>query len=282
MFDSQIQPVVLYGSELWGLDKKVIRHCESLHLFGLKRFLGVDRKTPNDLVYGETNRFPIYINSAVRCVRYWLKLLKMNSDRLPRKSYEMLYDLDLKGKHNWVSNIRMCLFELGFGYIWIYQEVGQESLFIQNFRQRLIDCRWQNWECHIKSSDRFDLYREYTSTHLVKHYLLCNMDRHIRVNLTRFRIGISEINKHKYRYKNVHCSLLLCPLCKEATEDEVHFVLQCRALSKLRVKFIPKKYYVYPCLFRFCLLMATNNERTQRNLALYLYKAFRLRETLTS
>ena len=26
-------------------------------------------RTPNDLVYGETNRYPLFVNSAVRCRR---------------------------------------------------------------------------------------------------------------------------------------------------------------------------------------------------------------------
>ena len=49
---------------------------DNVHLFGLKRYLGVDRITPNDLVYGEDGRFPIQINANVRCVKYWLKLMR--------------------------------------------------------------------------------------------------------------------------------------------------------------------------------------------------------------
>ena len=59
IFDIQIQPIVQYGAEIWGLDNAALQ-CEQIHLFAIKRFLGVDIKTPNDLVYGETNRYPIY------------------------------------------------------------------------------------------------------------------------------------------------------------------------------------------------------------------------------
>ena len=37
---------------------------DNVHLFGLKRYLGVDRRTPNVLVYGEVGRFPIEINEV--------------------------------------------------------------------------------------------------------------------------------------------------------------------------------------------------------------------------
>ena len=56
LFDSQVQPIALYGAELWGLDTAAA-HCEKVHLFALTKFLGA---TPNDLVYGETNRYPLF------------------------------------------------------------------------------------------------------------------------------------------------------------------------------------------------------------------------------
>ena len=58
-------------------------HCEKVNLFALKKILGVEMRTPNDLVYGETNRYPLFVNSAVRCVRYCLKLTRMEASKLP-------------------------------------------------------------------------------------------------------------------------------------------------------------------------------------------------------
>ena len=194
----------------------------------------------------------------------------------------MLYHLDELGKINWVSNVRLSPFELGFGYAWVYQGVGDEKTFIRTLHQRLIDCRWQNWQSHIQSSDRFDIYKIHSSSHVVKKYLSLNIDRHLKFILTRFRFGVSEINVHACRYKRVCKTSLLCPLCKESDENEVHFALECSALSNLRVKFIPRKFYSQPCLFRVCLLMASDNENILRNLAMFLYKAFQLREKMLS
>ena len=71
LFDSQVQPIMQYGAELWGLENAAV-NCEKVHLFALKKYLGVTVQTPNDLVYGETNIFPIIINSVIRCMRYWI------------------------------------------------------------------------------------------------------------------------------------------------------------------------------------------------------------------
>eukprot|EP00745_Piridium_sociabile_P038768 TRINITY_DN71147_c0_g1_i4.p1 TRINITY_DN71147_c0_g1~~TRINITY_DN71147_c0_g1_i4.p1 ORF type:complete len:112 (-),score=1.98 TRINITY_DN71147_c0_g1_i4:112-447(-) len=84
---------------------------------------------------------------------YHMYDLQMGEDRIPRKAYNMLYDLDAKGKKNWVSNIRVYLFEYGFGFVWINQRVGIVHDFICAFRQRLIDCSWQRWNDHIQSSE---------------------------------------------------------------------------------------------------------------------------------
>ena len=66
-------------------------------------------QTPNDLVYGETYRYPLCLLSAVRCIRYWLKLTPMEEHRLPCKAYNMLFQLDARGKHNWVTRVKLKL-----------------------------------------------------------------------------------------------------------------------------------------------------------------------------
>ena len=95
-------------------------------------------------MYVETDRFPITLNSAVRCISCWLTLTCMSEDRLPHKAYMMLNNLDARVKRNWVSNVRMQLFQYGFGFVWMNQGVGRVNEFIRAFRERLIDCRWQN------------------------------------------------------------------------------------------------------------------------------------------
>ena len=279
LFDAQVQPIAQYGAELWGLDKAAM-HIEKVHLFALKKFLGVHMRTPNDLVYGETGRYPIYLNSCIRCTNYWLKIVRMEENRLPYKAYKMLSVLDARGKKTWVSGIRETLYKYGFGYVWLNQGVENINGFLKNFRQRLIDCRWQNWDDHIQSSDRFSLYRTFKSSSNSEMYLLLNMNRHIKCSMTRFRFGISDIAVHHNRYKNVTDDALKCPLCKHANEDDVHFLLCCPAFSDLRQQFIPPKFYENPCLFRMTLLLAKQNENVLKNLCIYVYKAFKRRSNM--
>ena len=53
-------------------------HCEKVHSFAQERFLGVEMPAPNNLVYGETNRFSLFVYSAVKCIR--TLLVKINGN----------------------------------------------------------------------------------------------------------------------------------------------------------------------------------------------------------
>ena len=58
LFDAQMQPIVLYGAEIWGVHNSSYV-IEKLHLLAMKKMLGVGMRTPNDLINGELGRFPI-------------------------------------------------------------------------------------------------------------------------------------------------------------------------------------------------------------------------------
>ena len=166
--------------------------------------------------------------------------------------------------------------------MWLNQGVGRVNEFISIFRQRLIDCNWQKWHNHVQTSDRFYMYRAFCNTHEVKPYLMFNIDRHLKYIMTRFRLGVSDLNVHYYRYREFTDRVLICPLCKESKEDEIHFVLCCPVLKEIRQTFIPAKYYRHPCAFKLSLLLSSTKESEVRNLSLFLYKALKFRDIATS
>ena len=72
--------------------------------------------------------------------------------------------------------------------------VGRVNEFIRAFRERLTDCRWQDWEDHVETSDRFIMYRNFNSIlHCTKTYITMNMDRRLKRIMTKFRFGVSEL-----------------------------------------------------------------------------------------
>ena len=128
LFDTQIQSMLNYGSEVWGLDADHIR-IERILLFALKRFLNTSLRTPNLMVYGETGRYPLYVNIYAKCIKFWLR--KMPPCRLPFKTYKMLLHLHEQNKRIWLSSVCYVLYKYDFGDVWVNQGVGDEKAFIR-------------------------------------------------------------------------------------------------------------------------------------------------------
>lgn len=84
--------MLIHGSRVLGLmaDNKTI---ERVILFAIKRLLNISAITSNQLVYGKRGKYPLYISSYTRFIKYWLNILWMQEDLIPLKSYKTLYNM---------------------------------------------------------------------------------------------------------------------------------------------------------------------------------------------
>ena len=90
-FDAFVGSILSYSCEVWGFNKW--KNIEKIHLKFLKLLLGVKKSTSSMAVYGETRRYPLYINRYVRMVIYWGNVLK--TDNIIKKTMynDMLEEL---------------------------------------------------------------------------------------------------------------------------------------------------------------------------------------------
>ena len=271
LFDSQIQPLLLYGSEVWGVND--CETVEAAHLFMLKRILNVSNRTPNTLVYGELGRYPMHIIATVKAVKYWLKLLKMPSHRYPRMAYDMMISKD-QNLQNWASKIKNVLYTCGYEEAWLSQNVSDEGQLVCTLRQKLIDRFNQQWEERL-TNNRFTTYLLFKKARYFEPYLDILDKQIFRESLTRFRFGISVIKLHKLRYSQTD-SNLLCPMCIEEDEDEIHFLLHCPVYNDLRKKYILPND-VPPNNDTFVQLMNDSNSQNIWSLSLYIHHALKRR-----
>ena len=68
-----------------------------------------------------------------------------------RYSYFMLTSIDDAGHTSWAICIKQIHFKLGFGFVWISQDVGDISSFIGVFEHRLFDILQQEWVSPLRS-----------------------------------------------------------------------------------------------------------------------------------
>ena len=113
-------------------------------------------------------------------------------------------------------------------------------------------------------------------------YINLNIKKYHRSLLAQFRCGILPIQIEIGRYRNISLCHRLCPICKQAVEDEIHFLCQCPEYSEFRATLYRKANEAYPSfhnldLFdKFVYLMSDQ----QREVIKYLAKAVNKRSTL--
>jgi hypothetical protein len=279
MFDCQIQPILTYGAEIWGLSKN-LDSIERVHLFALKKLLGVHPSAPKHLIYGETGRYPLCVNAAEKCVKFWLRLLRLDDVRYSKKAYNMLLSLQRQNYNTWACQIRNTLYLHGFGIVWEMQgQIGDVRAFISCFKQRLADCARQNWHASLESHELYSIYSCFKQSFALSSYLLSVNNIILRRTLARFRMGMSRLNGHYLEYKDKRTvDAKKCPFDCNVLETEIHLLLVCPKYDAIRQELIPAKYVRSPSLFKFSLLMSCTSGTVCGKLSLFVYKAMCMRE----
>ena len=272
IFDAQIQPILLYGAEVWGLNN--CKQVETVHLFSMKWFLGVSVRSPNAMVYGDMGRYPLHINTKLRAVKYWLKLLRMDSNRYPYMVYKMMFNLHERYP-NWATCIKNLLFKYGFVTEWERQAVHNERAFIRNIKEKMVNDFDSDWSLTLEKSNRYTLYRQLKSALYREPYLYALDKKVFRDIFVRFRFGMSELYIHRYRYQH-QCNLTICPSCMEEEEDELHMLFFCPALCAIREKYLmPYPHHDANEVFKE--MLSSTDYATIRKVSIYLYHAFKRR-----
>ncbi|RUA06843.1 MAG: hypothetical protein DSY43_01110, partial [Gammaproteobacteria bacterium] len=276
IFDAQIQPMLLYGSEVWGMDDS--SQTETVHMFALKKFLNVHMSTPNVIAYGETGRYPLSVCSAIRSVKYWLRLLKMENSRYPKKVYRMML-ADENNQSNWTSKIRNLLSQHGFEDIWRQQETQNDIHFIKDLRERLIQKYDNHWRLKLVESARYAIYKQIKPGRYKERYLYALDQKIFRTVFARFRAGVCDIFSHRFRYCDPN--IAMCPCCMEEEEDDIHFLLQCPVYADLREKYM-SSFECPPNFETFVNVLSSPNDKTIRGTSRYIFYALKRREEALS
>lgn len=278
IFDTKVVSIMLYGSEIWGmLDMNII---ENLHIYACKRFLHTSLFSCNNAVMGDLGRYPIKLTAMKRCMKYWLRILKLSDDRHVKLCYNMLMLYDNHGYENWVTYIRRNLYSNGFGYIWDNQRVHNEELFLKEYVCRLKDQYLQTWTELCASNNKLNKFYVFIKPSFEIESYVNDLDIwKFKSCLANFRCSSHQLMIEKGRHIGLALEDRLCICGDNSIEDEYHFVLICPLYSNLRSTYIAPKYYTAPNLHKFYMLMANKQTEVIRKLAMYLFYANKKRES---
>lgn len=282
LFDCMIKPILCYGAEIWGF--QYVDRIEKVQISFCKQYCGLPQQTANVFVYGECGRLPLCITYMPRCIKYWLTILRMGSDRYPRQCYNMLKLLDDNGRKNWASNVRMLLFSYGFGYIWLAQDVGDINYFLNVFKQRIHDCYKQKWHELLHTTSKADTYNGFKSALEPEMYLSSDLTYPYRQILAKFRCSAHCLLIETGRHSGIDRNLRYCPTCREdntyVVESEYHFFYECSTYEDLRMRLFSASFLRNRNIHSFNRIMSSSNISDIHIVARFLFLAFEKRKSM--
>ena len=93
MFDTMVKPILMYGCEVWGFANSSV--IESFCLQFYKSILGLEKSTPNCVLYGELGRFSIDIEIKSRMVAFCKRIICNKQDKIAVTLYKLLYKVHI-------------------------------------------------------------------------------------------------------------------------------------------------------------------------------------------
>ena len=182
------------------------------------------------MVYGELERYPLYVTRYCRIIKFWLKILRFDNSKLIKlphncSFHEYLGDDSLK---NWMTQVKDLLYVTGFGHDWFAQGVANEQEFLRHFKLRMKDIYLQDWNMKLSEKSKARAYSLFVSNLKVQKYLCeVKVAKH-RIALTRLRMISDNLCIETGRWENPPSALAdrKCTFCNEL-EDEYQLVLEC-------------------------------------------------------
>ena len=253
---------------------------EKVHIGFLKEILGVRKSTTNSFIYGELGEFPIEIEKNVRIIKYWLKLVRPHEINSKGTYVRALYG-EMMGSlesgsicgNEWAKYVKNMLERNGFGNIWIDQQVRNEKVFIEEFRQRLQDCFTQKWRASLNESTDNRLYKHIKEEFQYEMYLSFIGYSKFRIALTRIRLSSHCFMVERGRWKRPRMDFeqRLCSHCK-VIEDEYHCLVECIRYSDIRGKYLCRHLKKRPNVLKFIELLKCSENTDINKLSILCHK----------
>lgn len=236
-----IEPIALYGSEIWGplktqdFSKWEKEEIETLHTQICKNILKVNRATPNNSCRAELGQYPLLISIQKRAVKFYQHL-----KRSEPSSYqaEALRCQEQNRHRSALSQLMLKLQPDQHSTIWPNQ-------IIQLQKQNYITY----WKDATKSQKKMELYLKLKREYKPAEYLSCVKEHKLRKTLSRYRLSdhrlAVERGRHRQRWQPREQRL--CSLCSQRElETEEHFLIHCDHYHSIRSHYFTRFQQLEP------------------------------------
>jgi hypothetical protein len=252
LFDALVKPIMLYNSEIWGLQPRLISGnedeygldlqkldrmpYEQLHHKFCKNILHVPMTTTNLMCKAELGRYPMIFDIITASIKY-LNRLQNTSNTILSDAYKY-YLTSKKDAHNWKNNIDKFI---SATKLTIPQNNTKSELkrTVATAKKCLVEQHKGLFFRTINKSattGKFTLYQNIYKEYKLQNYLLLQNSVY-KQTISRLRTSTHKLQIETGR----HCKPKTprqdrkCKRCNMNTiEDETHFLLYCTSLNSHR------------------------------------------------
>ena len=247
LFETMVQPILLYGSEVWGIfgwrsnTPRCIKQYilnqkhpfEAVHTKMCKNALGVHKHASDLMAKAEMGRYPLIANIIKYVASYWQHILSMESGELLADTYKSLNKKTSKTHLHYCNRFKMLMSTIKIEHIIprlpetkiktasnqcktsIYKMY--EDFFFKTIREKA---------ARTDSGGRFELYGKIKFNYNFENYL--SLDNRLRRQITSLRISTHNLPIELLRKHKVDRNLRKCNCCNSGDlGSEIHILLHC-------------------------------------------------------
>ena len=174
----------------------------------------------------------------------WFRIISLPTDRLAAHCYWTLLDSNTTNDP-WLNSIQNIINSSGQYFVWneqkslATQDASTFSTHAAYISQTIQDVWFQNSVEKMENESKLTLLKNCKSQNKPSNYLKLIANRKQRSLLSKLRLGTLDLEIEKSRKHNIPRAERHCKLCNTGeVENEIHFILNCPALSHSRESYI--------------------------------------------
>ena len=232
LFENLMRPILLYGSDVWGVNVSEKMPIDKLFFYYMRCVLHVKSTTSNIIVIGECGQLPPSIYCHVNALCYLNRLRHLPDSKIVKQVFNELDRLHRCGVRTWVT--KAC--ELAERYE--VDIVSAHPKFNEYCKLTVSNHFKQNWSMEVTNTHRHPILRTYLTFKKdfgLEKYLDVISNSHYRIAMTKLRASSHtlEIERGRYTKPKTDVCERLCPTCN-VIEDEVHCLVKCKLYESER------------------------------------------------
>ncbi|UYV78970.1 hypothetical protein LAZ67_17000525 [Cordylochernes scorpioides] len=238
LLDTIVLPTLLYAAPMWAINQ--LKTAKNTQDTFLRRLLDLPNFTPGYVLRRECGRISTELNAVKLTLKFWVRILKMETSRLPHACLNYLWKVTAKKEieNSFTQNLIKILDSKGYSFL----KGCEDYLAIQKELPGIIrtttDQLIQNDQMKITDSTHFAHYKFLSESFMTEEYLRLNISLPNKRLVAQHRVLWQFFRQERKDFWKENGRN--CLLCKDLMDDNlVHYFFQCPLLTEKRTETFP-------------------------------------------